>query len=98
MQTPPTIDVRIQKIVDQYFDLEAPIDNTSTFKTDRGSVIVTDPQTGEILAMLSRPGYDANRIASGDLNYFNQLESDPEQPLLIARSIPVMCQVRRTKQ
>lgn len=77
-----TIDVRIQKIVDQYFDLEAPIDNTSTFKTDRGSVIVTDPHTGEILAMLSRPGYDANRIAAGDLNYFNQLESDPEQPLL----------------
>jgi penicillin-binding protein A len=77
-----TIDVRIQKIVDQYFDLEAPIDNTSTFKTDRGSVIVTDPQTGEILAMLSRPGYDANRVAAGDLNYFNQLESDPEQPLL----------------
>jgi len=77
-----TIDVRIQKIVNQYFDLEAPIDNTSTFKTDRGSVIVTDPQTGEILAMLSRPGYDANRIAAGDLNYFNQLESDPEQPLL----------------
>jgi cell division protein FtsI/penicillin-binding protein 2 len=32
--------------------------------------------------MLSRPGYDANRIASGDLNYFNQLESDPAQPLL----------------
>jgi len=77
-----TIDVRIQNIVNQYFDLEAPIDNTSTFKTDRGSVIVTDPQTGEILAMLSRPGYDANRVASGDLNYFNQLESDPEQPLL----------------
>src|SRR5712692_9152421 len=77
-----TIDVRIQKIVDQYFDVEAPIDNTSTFKTDRGSVIVTDPHTGEILAMLSRPGYDANRVAAGDLNYFNQLESDTEHPLL----------------
>ncbi len=77
-----TIDARIQKIVNQYFDVEASIDNTSTFKTDRGSVIVTDPQTGEILAMLSRPGYDANRVAAGDLNYFNQLESDPEQPLL----------------
>jgi len=77
-----TIDARIQKIVNQYFDVEAPIDNKSTFQTDRGSVIVTDPQTGEILAMLSRPGYDANRIAAGDLNYFNQLESDPEQPLL----------------
>ena len=125
-----TIDVRIQKIVDQYFDLEAPIDNTSTFKTDRGSVIVTDPHTGEILAMLSRPGYDANCVVSCSLDqlrtdfiakgydavigcnapctlgqfqtalsnhgddpncqatntcnliYFNQLESDPEQPLL----------------
>ena len=59
-----TIDVRIQGIVNQYFNEEAPIDNNLVYKTDRGSVIVTNPQTGEILAMLSRPGYDANCVVS----------------------------------
>ena len=77
-----TIDVRIQKIVNQSFDISAPVDNITVFKADRGSVIVSDPHTGEILAMLSRPGYNANRIAAGDLNYFQQLETDPAQPLL----------------
>jgi penicillin-binding protein A len=80
-----TIDVRIQRIVDKYFKQDAnvyPPDNHNRFPTDRGSVIVTDPHTGEILAMLSSPGYDPNRIASGDLDYFHQVETDPEQPLL----------------
>ena len=79
-----TIDVRIQNIVDKYFDEEAahgPGD-TSVFDTNAGSVIVTDPRTGEILAMESRPGFDANRIASGDVQYLTQLLSDPQQPLL----------------
>jgi peptidoglycan glycosyltransferase len=62
-----TIDVRIQKIVDQSFDISAPIDNNTVFQTDRGSVIVSDPHTGEILAMLSRPGYDANCVVSCSL-------------------------------
>jgi peptidoglycan glycosyltransferase len=80
-----TIDVRIQRIVAKYFKQDAnvyPPDNHNVFPTDRGSVIVTDPHTGEILAMLSSPGYDPNRIASGDLDYFHQVETDPEQPLL----------------
>ena len=62
-----TIDVRIQKIVNQSFDISAPVDNITVFKTDRGSVIVSDPHTGEILAMLSRPGYDANCVVSCSL-------------------------------
>ncbi len=62
-----TIDVRIQKIVNQSFDISAPVDNITVFKTDRGSVIASDPHTGEILAMLSRPGYDANCVVSCSL-------------------------------
>jgi penicillin-binding protein A len=80
-----TIDVRIQRIVAKYVKQDAnvyPPDNHNRFPTDRGSVIVTDPHTGEILAMLSSPGYDPNRIASGDLDYFHQVETDPEQPFL----------------
>ncbi len=78
-----TIDVRIQRLVDHFFDADAlPPNNTTVFATNRGSVVVTDPQTGAILAMLSRPGYDPNRVAAGDLQYFHQLETDPDQPLL----------------
>ncbi len=78
-----SIDVRIQRVVDQAFRADnPPPDNQNVFATNRGAVIVTDPHTGQILAMLSRPGFDPNRVAAGDLNYFHQLATDPEQPLL----------------
>ena len=78
-----TIDVRMQALLDKYFDQAAPpADGFNIFKTNRGSAIIANPHTGEILAMLSRPTFDPNRIASGDLKYFNSLEKDPEQPLL----------------
>jgi peptidoglycan glycosyltransferase len=78
-----TIDVRIQQQLEYYFDRDVyPADNFYVYKTDRGSAIVSNPRTGEILAMLSRPTFDPNRIAAGDLNYFNSLERDPKQPLI----------------
>ena len=78
-----TIDVRMQRLVDYYFDAAAVApDGHNVFQTNRGSVIVSDPHTGEIFAMLSRPTFDSNRIAAGDLNYFKSLEQDPEHPLL----------------
>jgi cell division protein FtsI/penicillin-binding protein 2 len=80
-----TIDERIQRIVNQHFD-DPPVYKPNTFPTNRGSVIVTDPHTGEILAMLSRPSFDPNRmvatLSKGDLSYYNQLLKDPDQPLL----------------
>lgn len=82
-----TIDERIQKIVNQHFDDPVPIDNSTTYATNRGAVVVTDPATGEILAMVSRPSYDPNKLVTslqekGDLSYYNQLVKDPDQPLL----------------
>ncbi|HEY7414040.1 MAG TPA: penicillin-binding transpeptidase domain-containing protein, partial [Ktedonobacteraceae bacterium] len=81
-----TVDERIQQLVNQHFDDPIPIDHQNTFPTDRGSVIVSDPHTGEILAMLSRPTFDPNKLvstlASNNLSYFDQLQADPEQPLL----------------
>src|SRR5579859_4081823 len=78
-----SIDTRMQRLVDHYFDAAAPpADGQNVFATDRGSVIISNPHTGEILAILSRPTFDSNRIASGDLKYFQALEKDPEQPLL----------------
>ncbi|WP_394527299.1 penicillin-binding transpeptidase domain-containing protein [Lacrimispora sp. JR3] len=42
-------------------------------------VVVTNDKTGEVLALVSYPGYDNNRI--GDGTYFSQLQSDLSLPL-----------------
>jgi peptidoglycan glycosyltransferase len=82
-----TIDDRVQQIVNKDFDTPITIDNVNTFPSDRGAVVVTDPHTGDILAMLSRPSYDPNKLvqtlAQGDFSYYNQLAAETtEQPLL----------------
>jgi peptidoglycan glycosyltransferase len=59
-----TIDSRIQKIINQSFDITVPPDGVEVFQPKGGSIIVSDPSTGAILAMLSRPGYDANCVVS----------------------------------
>jgi len=47
-----------------------------------GSAVVTDPNTGEILACVSYPGYDNNRLANQmDTDYYNQLLADLSEPL-----------------
>ncbi|HEY1945552.1 MAG TPA: penicillin-binding protein 2 [Bryobacteraceae bacterium] len=49
----------------------------------RGSVVAIDPRSGEVLAMVSVPGYDPNkftgRISRTD---WNQISNDPAKPLL----------------
>jgi len=45
-----------------------------------GSMIVEDPHTGEILAMVSKPSYDPNQIDKS--GYFQQLRADPGLPLI----------------
>ena len=78
-----SIDVRIQDLLAKNFNVEAPdTGNRDVFPTDRGSVIVTDPHTGEVLGMYSNPTYDNNRVATGDLNHLSALLKDPKQPLL----------------
>ncbi|WP_143319079.1 penicillin-binding transpeptidase domain-containing protein [Clostridium sp. HBUAS56010] len=42
-------------------------------------VVVTNDKTGEVLALVSYPGYDNNRI--GDGAYFSQLQADMSLPL-----------------
>jgi peptidoglycan glycosyltransferase len=81
-----TIDERIQKIVNQDFDTFVNIDNNETFKTDRGAVVVMDPHTGEVLAMVSRPSFNPNQLVNqlnaNNLSYYNQQVNNKEQPLL----------------
>jgi peptidoglycan glycosyltransferase len=45
-----------------------------------GSIVVEDPNTGQILAMFSNPYFDPNRI--DDPTYWAQLNADPGHPLL----------------
>jgi penicillin-binding protein 2 len=48
----------------------------------RGVVIVMNPQTGEVLALVSLPSYDNNLFARGISNEaFKKLISDPDKPL-----------------
>lgn len=47
-----------------------------------GSVVVTDTQTGEVLACVSYPGYDNNRLANTmDSAYYSKLLNDQATPL-----------------
>ena len=48
-----------------------------------GSCVVTDTTTGEVLALVSYPGYDGNRLANSvDAEYFNSLKDNEARPLL----------------
>ena len=49
----------------------------------KGVVIVMNPQTGEVLAMVSLPTYDDNLFAAGiSTADYQKLANDPNQPLL----------------
>nr|WP_227467490.1 penicillin-binding protein 2 [Nocardioides lijunqiniae] len=51
-----------------------------------GSVVALDPSTGKILAMVSLPSYDPNKLASHDLDQvsdtYDKLLADDSEPLL----------------
>lgn len=54
----------------------------------RGAIFAYNPQTGKILAMVSKPSYDPNTLASHDtkavLKAYNKLVNDDKEPLLNA--------------
>jgi peptidoglycan glycosyltransferase len=83
-----TIDDRIQRIANQRFD---DLPEASTQRPLRGAVVVSDPKTGEVLALVSRPNYDPNKMVQtlqkGDLSYYNQLEQDSNNQPLLSRTL-----------
>jgi penicillin-binding protein 2 len=73
-----TIDTQIQKEAQQALDWATGIVNLT-----RGVVIVMNPQTGEILAMVSNPSYDDNMFAQGiSTDQYQALVDDPNRPLI----------------
>jgi len=49
----------------------------------RGAMVVLDPQTGEVLAMVSFPTYDANQFSRGITDaQFKALLDNPQKPLI----------------
>ncbi len=45
-----------------------------------GDMVITDVNTGDVLAMVSYPGYDTNRVS--DAAYWNQINTDLSYPML----------------
>jgi penicillin-binding protein 2 len=66
-----SIDVELQKIVED------------AFGDQRGALVAIDPATGDILAYVSRPGYDPNLFVDGiDYQSWNELNTSLDRPLL----------------
>lgn len=96
-ETPPvngqdlvlTIDAELQKIAEEFFDTwTARIRNGEGFAekfpdADSGACVVMKVDTGEILAMFSRPAFDPNVFATGiDVATFNDLfRANPDRPM-----------------
>ncbi len=48
-----------------------------------GSIVVTDVNNGDVLALVSYPSYDNNKMANGvDANYFASLQNDLSRPMI----------------
>lgn len=71
------VDSRLQAYIE--IALEERLKDTPT---QRAAVIVMDPHTGELLAMVSSPGFDANLFTNGiSSEDYSALLNDPNAPL-----------------
>jgi len=72
-----TIDAEIQRKATQALTWGMEVADVS-----QGVTVVMNPQTGEILAMVSLPAYDNNKFAAGiSTEDFNVYLADPDRPL-----------------
>ena len=65
-----TLDLKLQKVAEE------------AFQDFRGALVALDPATGEILALVSKPGFDPNLFVDGiDPQNWDALNNSPEKPL-----------------
>lgn len=79
-----TIDTRLQSIAREALISEIEYWNHFSGKViaNSGVVIAMNPQTGEVLALVSYPNYENNRMEQYIPGYYyEQLSSDPQRPL-----------------
>ncbi len=66
-----SIDIELQKILEE------------AFGDFRGALVAIEPETGDILAYVSRPGFDPNLFVDGiDSQSWNELNTSLDRPLL----------------
>ena len=66
-----TLDIKLQKIAE------------NAFGEFRGGLAAIDPNTGEVLALVSKPGFDPNLFVDGiDPQNWDLLNNSPDKPLL----------------
>lgn len=72
-----TIDAELQKFIEQSIQK-----HLNEVEPSKASVIVMDPHTGEIFALVSWPAFDANLFTTGiDQETYQALIEDPDLPL-----------------
>ena len=80
-----TLDTRLQMAAEAILINEIEFWNTylGSIRSTSGVVIAMNPKTGEVLAMVSYPAYENNRLARViPQYYYRQLSQDPRNPLL----------------
>lgn len=72
-----TIDINLQKAAEKAVD-----EQLTQIGAHAAAAVVMNPQTGEILAMVSRPAFDPNLFAHGiSSKDWNQLNNNPYHPM-----------------
>jgi len=66
-----SIDIELQKVVEE------------AFGEQRGALVAIEPATGDVLAYVSRPGFDPNLFVDGiDSQNWNELNTSLDRPLM----------------
>ena len=85
-----SIDLNLQAIVESELDA-----GLAFAEAERGTVIVMDPKTGEILAMASRPTFDLNKrekVATAGVNFATQAVYEPGSTFkIVATAAAIDC-------
>lgn len=65
-----TLDIKLQRVAEE------------AFQDYRGALVAIDPKTGDVLALVSRPGFDPNLFVDGiDPHNWDALNNSPDKPL-----------------